>query len=321
MILTVTLNPLLEKKLTYNEVSFNKVNRNGFSETFPGGKGINVSRQLNLFGLENIALTFLGGTTGKIYKDLLNKSKINNVYISTDSETRAGYVIIDKTNKAVTSFFEPDPEITPQEAESLLTKADKMIQTAEIVVLSGSSPSINTDYIFPELISLCNKYDKVSFCDTYGRHLQNCIDASPSMMHNNLHEIENSLNKELKTDDDKFSFLDYLYSKGIKRAALTNGNEPGFISNFDFHFKVTSPKVEELDATGSGDAFTSGLVYGYHNNLSFEETVQYAAAMGATNAASYETCNVSPEELQKYLTQISVEPIGKKMKIVDVTPR
>ena len=47
MILTVTINPLLEQRLTYKKVSFKIQNRNGKLKLAAGGKGINVSRQLN----------------------------------------------------------------------------------------------------------------------------------------------------------------------------------------------------------------------------------------------------------------------------------
>ena len=38
MILTVTLNPLLERRFTYNEIHSGKENRNGIEEKKAGGK-------------------------------------------------------------------------------------------------------------------------------------------------------------------------------------------------------------------------------------------------------------------------------------------
>ena len=66
-----------------------------------------------------------------------------------------------------------------------------MIQNCEIVIFSGSSPSNKTNSIIPYGIELANKYDKVSLVDTYrGLIFQNCIDAEPTIIHNNLSEIK-----------------------------------------------------------------------------------------------------------------------------------
>ena len=64
MILTVTLNSLLEKKLFLN--SKESENNRAYKQQYSaGGKGINISRQLNCLGIQNHALTFLGGANGK----------------------------------------------------------------------------------------------------------------------------------------------------------------------------------------------------------------------------------------------------------------
>ena len=75
------------------------------------------------------------------------------------------------------------------------------------------------------------------------------------------------------------------------------------------------------DATGSGDAFTAGIVYGWHNNLTFEETAIFASCLGAANASLYSVCKVDMETAEKYKQAVKIEPVGKKMKTLDVTPR
>jgi len=66
MILTITINPLLEQRFTFKNIISDCVNRDGKLNIAAGGKGINVSRQLNRLKLQNTALTFSGGTFGKI---------------------------------------------------------------------------------------------------------------------------------------------------------------------------------------------------------------------------------------------------------------
>ena len=74
MVLTVTLNPLLERKLYFKEVLLN--NSRAHTQKFlAGGKGINISRQLNFLGIKNHVLTFLGGSAGKRLRSILESEK------------------------------------------------------------------------------------------------------------------------------------------------------------------------------------------------------------------------------------------------------
>src|ERR1035437_8524792 len=105
MILTVTLNPLLERRITYNTIKIGTVNRDGKIDVQAGGKGINVSRQFNNLGIDNLALTFAGGTSGREFKDVLHKEGIKSVLIHTEAKTREALILIDESGVSVTSCF------------------------------------------------------------------------------------------------------------------------------------------------------------------------------------------------------------------------
>ena len=321
MILTVTLNPLLERRITYKNINYGKENREGLLKVKSGGKGINVSRQLKNLGVDNFALTFAGGLSGKEFKDVIHHEGIKSILVRTESATREALIMIDEFGRSITSCFSANSEISVSEAEEFKVKLEKMITNYEIIILSGSSPCSTTDSIFPAAIEWGIKNDKIVICDTYGKHLQDCIDAGPTIIHNNLDEINNSLNLNIQSDDDKLSFLNSLYEKDIKQAYITDGAKPFFASNFDYHFKVEVPEVDLVDPTGSGDAFVSGLAYGWENDLIFDETLRTATALGASNAAAFEVCIVSAYDYEKLKGHVIISPVGKQMKVVDVTPR
>lgn len=318
MILTVTLNPLLEHRLTYSTLKIGGENRNPKEEYKAGGKGINVSRQLNLLGINNLAFTFLGGNNGKRIKSLLTDEKINFTSVSTHVESRSSAIIIDKQKRLITSCFGNDPLISSSEAEEFKVKLEKMIQNCEMVVFSGSSPCKETDSIFPFGINTANKYDKISVCDTYGRHLGDCINAAPTIVHNNLDEVRKSLNKSLESENEKLDHLKYLYAKNVKQVFLSDGANPTFASNHDYFYKVNNPEVNAIDSTGSGDCFTAGIIYGWQRNLPFETMLNFASCLGAANATRYDVCNVKMSEADNLKNKIEIIPLGKKMRLVDV---
>lgn len=321
MILTITLNPLLERRFYFSSINIYAENRGYKEEIKTGGKGINVSRQLNNFNIENLAFTFLGGTNGKIFKEVLAKEQIKFSSVHTKNETREAAVIIDSSKNRITSFFGPNSSVNATEVDEFKNKLEKMIENCEMVIFSGSSPCSEADSIFPFGIELANKYDKISICDTYGNHLKDCIEKSPTIIHNNISEIEKSLKIDLGSEEKKLAFLKMLYEKGIKQAFITNGGEIAYASNFDYHFKIENPAIDVVDATGSGDGFVAGLAYGWHHNLTYEKTLTIAVKLGALNAASLDVCNVKNEEIEMFTGKIEISSLGKKMKTLDVTPR
>lgn len=321
MIVTVTLNPLLEQRYSFGSFSSPGVNRNGKVSYQAGGKGINVSRQLNHLNTDSLALTFLGGSNGRHLRDLLKNENINFTSVRILSESRNGVVIIDENQKNVTSLFGSDPGITKKEVEEFKLKLEKIIQNCEIVVFSGSSPSRNTDSVIPFGIEIANRYDKISVCDTYGEHLTECIKACPTVLHNNIDELQKSIKVNLSNEEEILKFLDGLYSEGVKQSYLTDAGNVFYSSNFDFHFKVKPPAVKTLDSTGSGDSFTAGIVYGWYKDLTFEEGLKLATSLGAVNASRFDVSNVALNDTDKLMPAVDVIPVGKKMKTLDVSPR
>ena len=321
MILTVTLNPLLEVSLTYDHISVKAENRNGKLSYRAGGKGINVSRQLKYLQTKSFGFTFAGGGNGKIFRSILEREELSFSFIRTESETRIASVIVDDSARNTSTYFQENNRVAQSEAEEFKSKLEKMIQNCEIVIFSGSSPSPETDGIFSYGISLANKYDKISVLDTYGQHLEACINASPTILHNNVDELEKSLHIKLNSEKEKLNFLDHLYQKGIKQAFITDGGHPVYASNFDYHFKILPPEINAVHSTGSGDAFVAGIVFGWHNDFVFEETCKLATALGAANAVRLDVCSVGVEEITELQKQIIFKPVGKKIKLLDDSPQ
>ena len=125
MVLTVTINPLLENRLYFDKVIFGQSNRSGTQEYKAGGKGINVSRQLNYLNIKNLAHLFLGGNNGKILRRILSEEKIDFTHISTKSETRAAALSIEKDEERITTPFDPNSTILEKEVSEYKSKLEK----------------------------------------------------------------------------------------------------------------------------------------------------------------------------------------------------
>ncbi len=320
MILILTINPLLEYRYSINNFIHPGNFRNTPLQLAAGGKGINISRQLKKLSAESRDYYFAGGFAGKMFSEILDNEGLRANFVKTKSDTRTASVIIDNYNKKVTTIFSVNADISNSEKNEYLSKLEKMIQTCEILVCSGSSPCDNCNSIFPLALSIANKYGKTSVLDTYGHHLPDCLNAKPTIVHLNQQEVTESLTPDINSETAMQTFLLDLYNKGIKQAFITNGNKPFYASNFDFIFKIFPPIVDEFDGTGSGDAFTAGIIYGHYKDYTFEQSVRLACGLGALNATRSSVCSGTAEESEKYSKGVSIEAVGKKMKLIDVTP-
>jgi 1-phosphofructokinase family hexose kinase len=321
MILIVTLNPLLERRFIYKQINLGSVNRNSITSITAGGKGINVSRQLNKFGVKSYNLIFSGGTNGKIYRDSLKNEELDFSFIHIKSETRNAAIIISEKDKKTTSYFSEDPIILESEVAEFKSRLEKMIENCELVIFSGNSPCAATDSIIPYGIELANKHDKVSICDTYGNCLPSSLKAAPTMLHNNISEIEKSIGIKLTSEKSILEFLDHLYAKNIKRVFLTDGSNNFYASNFDYFYKIKPLQIKEIDATGSGDSFVAGIAYSWLQADVFEDVLKLSTAIAGLNATSFDVSKVNLDEAIKLKDKIKVLSVGKKIKLIDDSPR
>lgn len=67
MILTITMNPAIDKIYIVNNYKLGEVHRPSKTIASPGGKGLNVSRVAMLMGEKVAATGFLGGANGEYF--------------------------------------------------------------------------------------------------------------------------------------------------------------------------------------------------------------------------------------------------------------
>ena len=73
MIVTVTMNPAIDKTVDIDALERGGLNRIQKVEYDAGGKGINVSKTIRELGGTSIAAGFLGGNAGRTIEAVLNR--------------------------------------------------------------------------------------------------------------------------------------------------------------------------------------------------------------------------------------------------------
>jgi sugar/nucleoside kinase (ribokinase family) len=73
----------------------------------------------------------------------------------------------------------------------------------------------------------------------------------------------------------------WLRERGVGTVALTMGETGAYVESDDFSGRADAYRVEAVDGTGSGDAFSGGLLYGVLTGWPLERTARFANAVGA----------------------------------------
>ena len=97
MIITVTMNPAIDKTVEIEQLVPNGLNRIQKVEYDAGGKGINVSKTIHELGGESLAMGFLGGNAGKTIENVLTSWNIQHDFIWVEGETRTNTKVFEKS--------------------------------------------------------------------------------------------------------------------------------------------------------------------------------------------------------------------------------
>lgn len=106
MIVTVTMNPAIDKTVEIDRLERGGLNRISHVEIDAGGKGINVSKAIHELGGQSIAVGFIAGSTGKMIRSVMDEWQIENDFIEVSGETRTNTKVFEKTGE-LTELNEP----------------------------------------------------------------------------------------------------------------------------------------------------------------------------------------------------------------------
>ena len=142
MLLTVTLNPALDRTMTVPNFQAGMRHRATDTVILPGGKGINAPRAGKTLGRPVIATGFVGGRKGDQIVADLNGEGILCDFVRVAGDSRISTAVVDSATNGITEINEQGPEIQPEELEALFDKLDYLGRAAEIVILAGSVPLV-----------------------------------------------------------------------------------------------------------------------------------------------------------------------------------
>lgn len=308
MILTVTLNPAIDKTYRTQELIAGHVNRMLSMENIPGGKGINVSKILSQYACPVTATGFLGGYTGSWIEEKIRETGILCDFVRTEGDTRCSMNIV-ANNGFVTEILEPGPVIGGEERLLFYGKYRQLVQKCDLVVLSGSAAPGLPDDIYAELIDIAKDYDKKVILDTSQSLLVKGAKAGPYLVKPNRRELEYVAGHRCRGQAEILEAAEKLLAQDVTYVAVSVGEKGMYLLSHDRKLFARAPKVSAVNTVGCGDSACASFAMSILKGEPMEEMLCRAVALAGANAATMESGSIPQELAEELLQSVHVETL------------
>jgi len=312
MIVTITLNPSLDRTVIVDGLKVNESNRWTSVHHYAGGKGIDVSRAIHEMGGQTIAYGFIGGDEGRTLEVKLDEEGVPFSFTPIEQETRVNFIIADTRASQQTIINAPGPHISKRELARFLKKLRGIYPSPELMVASGSVPPGVPIDIYYTIVQEAKSHRVRTILDSAGQWLEEGIKAKPYLIKPNVHEAEELLKTELPTEEAITKAVLNLIEMGVEIAVISRGKDGVIAATKDGIFKAVPPPVKVRSAVGAGDCTIAGLALKLAWGEPLIEACRLAVAMGTAAVLTPGTELAHRADVEKLLPQIKVSRVSIK---------
>ena len=314
MLVCVSANPAIDRRLQLESIAVGEVNRAVSAKPFPGGKAAHVAMVARALDLEVTWVGFLGGASGEECENGLSALGIPLTVVRTRADTRANLEIIARDG-TVTEILEPGGGVTDGEVERLLSACrDTFAESGEgsQVALSGSLPPGAPADFYGELIRLAHVYGCRVLLDTSGEALRQALSAAPDLVKPNRSEATWFAGHPVCSPNTAIAVAREMIDQGARAVAVSLGPD-GIVwegaGNSSGPLISQAPRVVVRSTVGCGDAALAGFAVAYARGLCDEDTLSLAVACGTANCLAESPGLIDPRDVGRFMQQASVHAL------------
>lgn len=280
MILTVTLNPCIDKSSSVKEMEPDSKLRCTEIVNEPGGGGINVSKALKKLGADSLALFPAGGHNGNMLCALLDEVKLPFHAVDTKVETRENWIVLETSINNQYRFTFPGRPVQEETIQTLIDHIRNFSPT--YVVASGSLPPGLPDHFYGLIVKNATSIGARCIVDTSGPALEALKGKGAYLIKPNIGELCNLLQIETLDKNDVPDAAQQIITDGYAEIVAVSMGPHGawLVSKDEKHF-AGAPKVEKRSTVGAGDSMVAGITYMLQQHRTLKEAISFGVACGS----------------------------------------
>jgi len=261
MIVTLTLNPSLDRTVEVDRLVRGSVIRAASARLDPGGKGVNVTRALLANGSRSRAVVPSGGPDGDQLVRLLAAEGVDLVAVPIAGRIRSN-IAVAEPDGTVTKINEPGAALSAVELDALAEAVLANAASTDWVVVCGRPPPQAPADLYARLCVRCAAVGIRVAVDTSGPALLATIDARPALVKPNREELAEAVDRPIDSLADVVDAARRLRSMGPASVLVSLGSDGAVLVDEDGVTLGDSPVARPRSTVGAGDALLAGFLAG-----------------------------------------------------------
>lgn len=308
MIVTVTLNPSLDRTLEVDRLERGAILRTSAPTLEAGGKGVNVTRALSANGVPSIAVLPVGGGEGAELSAQLDAAAVAARYLPVAGRTRSN-ITIAEADGTVTKLNEPGPTLSATELADLTSLITGAVSAGDWVLISGSVPPEFTSEQVTALAGALHDHDVNLAIDTSGDALVASLAARPRLIKPNRAELAEIAGHPLGSMSDVIAAAKGVQDQGVEIVLVSLGAD-GAVFVGPTSVVVGESRVDRpRNTVGAGDCFLAGFLSKFSvDEADVEAALLEALAWGAAAASLPGTAVPAPADITYTNVQLVWQP-------------
>jgi 6-phosphofructokinase 2 len=304
MILTITLNPCIDKSSRAEKLKPESKLRCTEVVNEPGGGGINVSKALQKLDTSSVALFPAGGNNGNMLCSLLKEQGILFHAVDTKVETRENWIVLETSTNEQFRFTFPGKEVLEDTIKTMVDQIRAFAPT--YVVASGSLPPGLPDYFYGLIVKNAEAVGAKCIVDTSGPALQALKGKHAYLIKPNIGELCKMLNVNwLDKDEVPNAALQAIMDGFAEIMVVSMGPDGAWLVSKDHRYFVAAPPVKKNSTVGAGDSMVAGITYSLQKNMTLRDAIRFGVACGSAATMNHGTQLFNRVDAEQLFAMIS----------------
>lgn len=269
-----------------------------------GGVGRNISENLARLGIDTKLISATGGDmNSKRLIDECNQVGIDMEHSLILPDQNASIYLAIMDVKGDMSIALSDMSIVDRMTPEFIKSKYHIIKNSEVIVVDTCLSRQVIEFILNNFKDKKILLDPVSIRKS--RRVKDIIGGFHTIKLNK-HEAEFLSDIKIEDVHGLKKAVDYFIDKGVKRVFITLGEKGVYYGEGDYTNTYKPPKISVVNATGAGDAFMAGVVYGNLYDKGIDDIAKFSTAAAILALKHHETVNpnMSIESINKILEEI-----------------
>ena len=306
-IITLTLNPAFDLHCYIENFKPFHENLAKITDYDASGKGVNISRALNVGGTENLAFVVLGDENGESFAKGLHDDGIVFRSVTLPGRIRENITVhTNGANETRISFsgFSSDDSL----AEQVISELSE-VDADTVITFTGRATEGLSKAAQKRLLSEFKSKGAKIVIDSKSFDLADMIEMQPWLIKPNQEEISEYLCRPIESFDEVLEAANELYGRGIENVMISLGEKGALLVCKEGAFVAEPPQINALSTIGAGDSSIAGFLAASKDGKGAAEALRTAVSYGSAACMTEGTRPPEKDGILYMLDHVTVKNI------------